>query len=130
MTAREKVMPARPDWRDEAQYRHLLDVDRPGWAWEWLRRKPGYVKEERDAPAPEIDVSAASCTTILRCPPQRRGGSWGLCFRRRQPSFHALRQMAPGRGFSRASIWLSAGSWRCDPIFCICACNGWSAPDG
>ena len=99
MTGGEKVRPARPDWRDEAQYRHLLDVDRPGWAWEWLRRKPGYVKEERDAPAPEIDVSAASCTTILRCPPQRRGGSWDLCFRGDAPSFRSLGQIALGSSF-------------------------------
>jgi len=31
------------DWRDGAQYRSLLGIDRAGLAWEWLRRDPAYV---------------------------------------------------------------------------------------
>ena len=31
-----------PDWRDEAAYAPLLAVDRPGFAWEWLRRDCAY----------------------------------------------------------------------------------------
>jgi hypothetical protein len=31
------------DWRDGAQYRALLGIDRAGLAWEWLRRDPAYI---------------------------------------------------------------------------------------
>jgi hypothetical protein len=31
-----------PDWRDAAAYASLLDADRSLFAWEWLRRDPGY----------------------------------------------------------------------------------------
>ena len=31
-----------PDWRDAEAYAPLLDVGRPGFAWEWLRRDRGY----------------------------------------------------------------------------------------
>jgi hypothetical protein len=99
MTDGKNLVPAKPDWRDEAQYRHLLDVDRPGWAWEWLRRSPDYVQDERNAPVSDIDVSAGSGMTILRCPPLRRGGSWGLCFRGGVGSFGVFRQIALGSGF-------------------------------
>lgn len=30
------------DWRDAAAYARLLDADRSIFAWEWLRRDPGY----------------------------------------------------------------------------------------
>lgn len=31
-----------PAWRDAADYRPLIALDRSGWAWEWLRRDPAY----------------------------------------------------------------------------------------
>lgn len=31
-----------PDWRDAAAYEPLLHADRSLFAWEWLRRNPGY----------------------------------------------------------------------------------------
>jgi len=31
------------DWRDRANYRDLLHLDRAGWAWKWLRRNPDYI---------------------------------------------------------------------------------------
>lgn len=31
-----------PDWRDAAAYASLLEADRSLFAWEWLRRDPGY----------------------------------------------------------------------------------------
>lgn len=66
-----------PDWRDAGQYRHLLDLDRSGWAWEWLRRHTAYkgegTPERGSAPVSGLDVVPAS----------RLSGShyWGLCFR-------------------------------------------------
>lgn len=43
-------MPAEPgdaygegrDWRCAKSYDYLRELDRPGWAWEWLRRNPEY----------------------------------------------------------------------------------------
>lgn len=33
------------DWRDGAYYAPLLQLERPGFAWEWLRRDPEYRRE-------------------------------------------------------------------------------------
>jgi len=32
-----------PDGTDGASYAWLSALDRSGWAWEWLRRDPGYA---------------------------------------------------------------------------------------
>lgn len=37
------------DWKDAAAYAPLLDVDRSIFAWEWLRRDPGYRAAARAA---------------------------------------------------------------------------------
>ena len=29
-----------------ADYAHLLDLDRAGWAWEWLRRNPEFTSQQ------------------------------------------------------------------------------------
>ena len=44
--------PARPtiDWKDAAAYAPLLDADRSVFAWEWLRRDPGYRAAASRAP--------------------------------------------------------------------------------
>jgi hypothetical protein len=40
-----------PDWRDSAAYEPLLDAERSFFAWEWLRRNPGYrAAAERISP--------------------------------------------------------------------------------
>ncbi len=70
-----------PDWRDAEQYRHLLELDRPGWAWEWLRRHTAYEGEapalvfagEGRLSAPQFDVFEAGDYHFA--------SQWGLCFR-------------------------------------------------
>lgn len=59
-----------------ANYGHLLQLDRGGWAWEWLRRNPDFVSlksvsEERTAPSFPIVIrpEAVSESSLLR---------WGL----------------------------------------------------
>ncbi|BAV64081.1 DUF2285 domain-containing protein [Sphingobium cloacae] len=42
----------RLDWRNPASYRPLLDLDRSGWAWEFLRRNPDYRKAVQSLPKP------------------------------------------------------------------------------
>jgi hypothetical protein len=81
-----KDAPCRPDWRDPEQYRDLLDLDRPGWAWEWLRRNPDYQGERQIAGAPAKDLAkprARSCLTLSGPGFEDRAHAWGLCFRRR-----------------------------------------------
>lgn len=56
-----RVDPEQPaaDWRDAAVYAPLLDADRSIFAWEWLRRDPGYraaAKAAFDAAATGEDV--------------------------------------------------------------------------
>jgi hypothetical protein len=38
-----------PDWRDASAYAPLLRVERAGFAWEWLRRRPDYACSARRA---------------------------------------------------------------------------------
>ena len=47
-----------PDWRDLDAYQHLWDMDRAGWAWEWLRRNADY---RADAVAASLDPAAWGC---------------------------------------------------------------------
>ncbi|MGK6321363.1 transcriptional regulator domain-containing protein [Sphingomonas sp. DT-204] len=64
----------REDWRNERGYRRLLDIDRAGIMWEWLRRDPRYVSwyartSATDAPSSELH-------------PDNDPIQWGLHFRR------------------------------------------------
>jgi hypothetical protein len=63
-------------WRDPGVYAPLVDLDRGGLAWEWLRRVPAY----REAPF------AAGQDSIARAPAvpvaQEVAERWGLIFRR------------------------------------------------
>lgn len=59
-----------------SNYGHLLELDRAGWAWEWLRRNPDFasVKLTNEARTSTgrpgvIRLEAASERTLLR---------WGL----------------------------------------------------
>ena len=38
-----------PDWTDGRAYAPLFDVERAGFAWEWLRRQPDYAAAARQA---------------------------------------------------------------------------------
>jgi hypothetical protein len=75
----EKRTPDRPDWRDIEQYRHLLDLDRAGWAWEWLRRRPGYVGDD-DGKNSSRDLSAKPQPAMIRRVQLDPARQWGLCF--------------------------------------------------
>jgi hypothetical protein len=75
----EERTPDRPDWRDIEQYRHLLDLDRAGWAWEWLRRRPDYVGDDVDKNS-RRDLSAKSQPALTRREQPAPARQWGLCF--------------------------------------------------
>lgn len=59
-----------PDWRDAAAYRPLLAADRSLFAWEWLRRNPGY----RAAAELAFGTSSSGDSTGPGEAPER----WGL----------------------------------------------------
>lgn len=74
---------SRPDYRNLSQYRHMLELDRAGWAWEWLRRNPDYERAcgedatvaERQAPDTLSGAIVLQSTSACLSP-------WGVCFRR------------------------------------------------
>lgn len=65
------------DWA-ATDYLHLLELDRAGWAWEWLRRNPDFASFElgngahaSSGPAIVIQPGLASERSLLR---------WGLLY--------------------------------------------------
>ena len=67
-------MSKRPDWRSPDYVEALKDLDRAGFAWEFLRRNPAY-RDDYDGIAEDPDKSELSSETV--------GGNWGLSFRPR-----------------------------------------------
>lgn len=70
------------DWKDAAAYAPLLDADRSIFAWEWLRRDPGY----RSAAARELQPARETGLLENSLPGPER---WGL------HAFEAPHQAAP-----------------------------------
>lgn len=79
----EPLVPVRQTWRDPQTYRPLLMLDRPGWAWEWLRRNRAYgALAITLPPAIRCILRATPRITLIT---QRHGEEdifpWGLHFR-------------------------------------------------
>lgn len=83
-----------PDWQDAVAYQSLQHMDRPGWAWQWLRRNGGF----KDA------LKSSTCLTridrmVVRLDAEAHTPTWGLMFRRhhqRCQSLLATRSMPGG----------------------------------
>lgn len=69
-----------PNWLDDQTYRTLLDLDRPGWAWEWLRRNPDYVEATQCMPQYASTVSSDPGLPSLTVLTERDAARWGLLF--------------------------------------------------
>jgi hypothetical protein len=69
-----------PDWRDANQYRHLLDLDGAGWAWEWLRRHTGYLGDEAEESSFALGQSVRSGLVVISAGANAVSNRWGLCF--------------------------------------------------
>ncbi len=67
-------MSKRPDWRSPDYVEALKDLDRAGFAWEFLRRNPAY-RDDYDRIDEDPQESELS--------PEMVGGNWGLSFRPR-----------------------------------------------
>lgn len=85
----------RRDWRDAIVYRALEEMDRAGFAWEFLRRGPAY-RDRFASPVPgmdrriirtgeqERDLAQPFGLSFRRIPaPRRSGGPLVLAWRRR-----------------------------------------------
>ncbi len=91
-----------PDWQDAAAYQSLQHMDRPGWAWQWLRRNGGFKEA----------LKSSTCLTsidrmVVKLDAEAHTPTWGLMFRRhyqRCQSLLATRSMPVGsHGRRRAS---------------------------
>ncbi|MFT3966310.1 MAG: DUF2285 domain-containing protein [Sphingobium sp.] len=69
--------PERSGWRNPARYCPLLDLDRSGWAWEFLRRNADYQRAVQGLPKPKQErwlmpplslLSAAGVAPDWGCP--------------------------------------------------------------
>ena len=65
------------DWA-ATDYAHLLELDRAGWAWEWLRRNPDFVSfqlanEAHAPPGPAVVIQPGLA-------PERSLLRWGLLY--------------------------------------------------
>jgi hypothetical protein len=64
-------MPGKPDWRSSSTAEALNQLDRAGFAWEFLRRNPDYRRDYSNLPPEAEETNPASIATGVR---------WGLCF--------------------------------------------------
>ena len=58
-------------------YRHLLELDRAGWAWEWLRRNSDFASAY-SARTPSYETGKSIVVTADASPPDLM--QWGLHF--------------------------------------------------
>jgi len=65
-------MPRRPDWRSPGDYEHLKQLDRAGFAWEFLRRNPAY-RDDYDKVSENAQDDDTNRIAV--------GQTWGLSFR-------------------------------------------------
>ena len=49
-----------PDWRDRALYEYTVSLSRRGWAWEFLRRNPGFRKASRSLKPSLVSIDSPS----------------------------------------------------------------------
>jgi Proteobacterial transcriptional regulator-like domain len=105
-------MPRTMDWRLQHAVDALLELDRAGLAWEFLRRNPGYREEFRQTlqriASGEISEEAAMTEFSRR---------WGLSFRprsrlagKREPDDLAARADTADHRSCRSARWFFRGA--------------------
>lgn len=65
----------RADWRNAQDYKPLLNLDRVGWAGEWLRRNPEFLADLRRMHCPPIRTDGGH---VFECGETCRLARWGL----------------------------------------------------
>jgi hypothetical protein len=72
----------RPNWRNAADYKVLLKLDRAGWAWKWLRRNPDYVVRMAERSPERPLLLPGTGVPIIPASAHDEAFDWGLRFRR------------------------------------------------
>jgi hypothetical protein len=65
----------RPDWRFPGAYEDVLSLDAPGFAWQFLRRNPEFIR------AWHTLTAAAKSGTLKQTDADRFAEIWGVRFR-------------------------------------------------
>lgn len=82
---------SRADWRDPDNYKHLLELDRAGWAWEWLKRNPDFLSAFNQLPPNQPASISLRVERQFEFPSSHRVhkaadstlARWGVLFRQR-----------------------------------------------
>ena len=72
----------RADGRDHERYRRLLELDRTGWAWEWLKRNPDFLTAV-DELSRNKHPTKSSCSYAIHRADTSTLAHWGVLFCRR-----------------------------------------------
>jgi hypothetical protein len=69
------MIPPASDWRSLSGHDYLKQLDRPGFAWEFLRRNPTYQEDYNT-------IAREAASDAIAEGPQRDAlvWRWGLCF--------------------------------------------------
>lgn len=95
-----------PDWQDAAAYQSLQHMDRPGWAWQWLKRNGGFKEALKSSTClTSIDRTVVGLDTTAHTP------TWGVMFRRR---YQRCQGLLATRGVSVGSHGRHGTEQQCD----------------
>lgn len=67
-------------WRDASNYQSLVEMDRVGWAWAWLRRNSRYRIRPKDE-RPLIRSPQQRGVKVVQARSALDAGHWGVSFR-------------------------------------------------
>lgn len=67
-------------WRDASNYQSLVEMDRVGWAWAWLRRNARYRERPRGE-SPLISFPQQREVKVVQARSALDAGHWGVSFR-------------------------------------------------
>ncbi len=95
-----------PNWQDGAAYLSLQHMDRPGWAWQWLKRNGGFKEA----------LKSSTCLTsidrmVVRLDAEAHTPTWGLMFRRH---YQRCQSLLATRSMPRCSHGRSGTEQHCD----------------
>src|SRR3546814_318201 len=116
--SQEPGEPSRASWRDPANYKSLLTLDRAGWAWKWVRRNPNYISMASRLPARTRVNQRGTRLRVITTSAAEEARDWGLHFRRsaNPPGNRCLHLLASRLGCLGAGRRDAAGAarrWRC-----------------
>lgn len=104
--------PVWPDWQDDHAYAYSQHLTSRGWAWEFLRRNPGFQNDLR-AVLQRVDLSRSGTADIIRMAAAEPDLLfWGILFCKLAQEFRERLLVPPPMfarpcGFRRTSIGIA-----------------------